>query len=172
MIICPNCNHREFVGALFCSECAAKLISTGRLSSAVSEQVVQEEIRNSIYRNRRLNYVGTGSLMSNKKLYLHVMDSDQFYPVKSNSRIVLGRKADSQTQMPDIDLSPFHAYAYGVSRLHAEIRYDDHGMVVIDLSSSNGTRINGQMITPHVEYPLTIGDIITLGKFRIQIVQK
>jgi hypothetical protein len=171
MIICPNCNHREYVGALFCSECAAKLISTGRLSSAVSDQVIQEEIRNSIYRNRRLNFVGTGPLMANKSIHLHVMDSEQFYLLKLNSRVILGRITDNQSQIPDIDLSPFQAYTYGVSRLHAEIRYDDRGIVVVDLSSSNGTRINGQLITPHVEYPLTIGDIITLGKFRIQIIQ-
>ncbi len=28
MIICPNCHHQEFAGALFCSECATQLVVT------------------------------------------------------------------------------------------------------------------------------------------------
>ena len=33
MIICPNCHHKELPGALFCSECGARLISLDYLTT-------------------------------------------------------------------------------------------------------------------------------------------
>jgi pSer/pThr/pTyr-binding forkhead associated (FHA) protein len=43
-------------------------------------------------------------------------------------------------------------------------------VVVTDLGSSNGTRVNGQKIVPHVDYPINHGDIIALGKLKIQVI--
>ncbi len=40
----------------------------------------------------------------------------------------------------------------------------------MDLGSSNGTRVNGQKIVPHVDYPVKHGDIIALGKLKIQLI--
>jgi pSer/pThr/pTyr-binding forkhead associated (FHA) protein len=45
-------------------------------------------------------------------------------------------------------------------------------VVITDLGSSNGTRVNGQKIVPHVDYPLNHGDMIALGKFAIQVLIK
>ncbi len=33
MIVCPNCHHKELPGALFCSECGARLISLDYLTT-------------------------------------------------------------------------------------------------------------------------------------------
>ena len=41
--------------------------------------------------------------------------------------------------------------------------------MIVDLGSSNGTRINGQKIVPNVNYPLKDGDIIALGRIKMQI---
>jgi pSer/pThr/pTyr-binding forkhead associated (FHA) protein len=42
-------------------------------------------------------------------------------------------------------------------------------VVVTDLGSANGTRVNGMQITPHIPYPIKHGDILSLGKFKIQL---
>lgn len=39
----------------------------------------------------------------------------------------------------------------------------------MDLGSSNGTRINGQKIVPHVEYTINHGDLVVLGKLKVQV---
>ncbi|MEJ5202785.1 MAG: zinc ribbon domain-containing protein, partial [Anaerolineales bacterium] len=33
MIQCPNCNHQEMEGALFCSECGAQLVAQGSVTT-------------------------------------------------------------------------------------------------------------------------------------------
>ena len=55
MILCPNCLHKELVGAFFCSECGAQLVysngvptstirtTSGGLSAETLTQQVQEE---------------------------------------------------------------------------------------------------------------------------------
>jgi pSer/pThr/pTyr-binding forkhead associated (FHA) protein len=57
----------------------------------------------------------------------------------------------------------------GVSRLHASVRLDGQQVLVTDLGSVNGTRLNGQKIPPHKPCALSHGDILTLGKLKLQI---
>ena len=71
--------------------------------------------------------------------------------------------------MPDIDLTPYQAYASGVSRLHAVVKRENNRVAVMDLGSSNGTYVNGRRLNPHTEEALSHGDIVALGKLKIQI---
>jgi pSer/pThr/pTyr-binding forkhead associated (FHA) protein len=81
----------------------------------------------------------------------------------------LGRVSGNQPILPDIDLTPFQAYEGGVSRLHATIRVDPDQVFINDLGSANGTRINGKKMAAHSTQELADGDMISLGKFKIQI---
>ena len=47
-----------------------------------------------------------------------------------------------------------------MSRNHAEIRPSDSGYLVVDLGSTNGTKVNGRRVT---ERELVDGDSITFG---------
>ena len=82
----------------------------------------------------------------------------------------MGRLSENQPIEPDIDLTPFKAFDNGVSRLHAVIRHNEGNIVLVDLGSSNGTYVNGMRIMPNVEQPLRHGDIVALGKLKMQIV--
>lgn len=54
----------------------------------------------------------------------------------------------------------------GVSRRHAELRRStDGGFVLVDLGSTNGTRVNGVVVGEH---RLTDGDEITVGNTRLR----
>ncbi len=57
----------------------------------------------------------------------------------------------------------------GVSRIHATFKITSQGLTITDLGSSNGTRINGLKIVPHIEYPVNHGDVVSLGKLKMQI---
>jgi len=64
--------------------------------------------------------------------------------------LVLGRGLEADLQLADV----------GVSRRHAEVRLDADGASVVDLGSTNGTRVNGRRVA---SAPLRDGDHIGLG---------
>jgi hypothetical protein len=68
---------------------------------------------------------------------------------------VIGRGADATIRLQDSS----------VSRRHAEIRPNADGYVVVDLGSTNGTRVNGAGIT---ERQLRDGDTISVGDSQLR----
>ena len=90
-------------------------------------------------------------------------------PLEGLSEFTLGRSSEDQPILPDVDLAPYHAYEYGVSRLHASIKIEQPFALLIDFGSANGTQLNGQKLLPDKPYPITHGDIFTLGKMKIQL---
>ena len=70
----------------------------------------------------------------------------------------IGRDVASDIQLLDSE----------ASRLHAEIRVDEHhGCELIDLGSSNGTRLNGTKI--EVRTRLIPGDLVQIGDTTIEL---
>jgi pSer/pThr/pTyr-binding forkhead associated (FHA) protein len=102
-------------------------------------------------------------------LTLNILGTGDSIKIKKTDEVILGRVSEGQPVVPDIDLTPYKAYEAGVSRMHASIRAQEKNLTLTDLGSANGTRINGRQITSHIPYPLNHGDILTLGKFKIQI---
>lgn len=103
------------------------------------------------------------------KISLNLLDSQTVLPVPSQKEFTLGRVSEGQPVAPDIDLAPFQAYEAGVSRLHAALQIAGEQAIVKDLGSANGTRLNGKRIPANIPFPVVDGDILTLGKFKIQI---
>lgn len=163
-IICPNCNNEEPTGAIFCSECGTKLISSDGLSTATiqatdtrfSEPGIQQEPE-------------TPTPVSEAQVSLHIIRTGQILPLVGRTEYTLGRISKGQSILPDIDLSPYDAYSQGVSRLHATLKLKDNQLYIEDLGSSNGTRINNNKIIAHQDQLLHHGDVIALGRFKIQM---
>jgi len=107
---------------------------------------------------------------NNVWISLHMLDSGQILPISERSEFTMGRISDNQPIMPDIDLSTFKAYDSGVSRLHAVIRRNGGNVIVMDLGSSNGTYVNGTRLMPNMEQPLHHGDVVALGRLKMQVV--
>jgi pSer/pThr/pTyr-binding forkhead associated (FHA) protein len=82
---------------------------------------------------------------------------------------IIGRVDNKSSYTPDIDLTPHNALQKGLSRRHAAlVRYQ--GMVhILDLSSVNGTFLNGQRLAPEVPQLIRTGDKIRFGNFNIQL---
>ncbi len=64
--------------------------------------------------------------------------------------VTFGRRPESTVQLADPN----------VSRNHAEIRPHGNGWVLVDLGSTNGTRVNGVRVSSH---ELTEGDEVAFG---------
>ena len=162
-IMCPNCHHQELEGALFCSECGTKLVSEDGLSTAAiraTESTITE--------------VGEAPpppppiKATEARISLHIVRTGQILPLVGRDDFTIGRVSQGQSILPDIDLTPYEAYSQGVSRLHATIRIEQKKITIEDLGSSNGTRINSKKINPHQHHPIIHGDVIALGRFKIQ----
>jgi len=167
MIICPNCQHQEISGALFCSECGAQTF----LSEPISTQDIQREDATEMFSTSQALPVQAPPppISSDAVISLHLVDSGKILPLAGRVEFSLGRITEGQPILPDIDLTPYDAYPQGVSRLHAALKIVNQRMVIVDLGSSNGTRVNGQKIVPNIDYPLNHGDIFALGRLKIQL---
>jgi phage tail-like protein len=71
--------------------------------------------------------------------------------------IIIGRQ-------PDLDLILEHQQ---VSRRHAALHRTANECMLVDLNSANGTRLNGQRLTPQVPVVLKPGDSIQIGAFNL-----
>jgi pSer/pThr/pTyr-binding forkhead associated (FHA) protein len=100
---------------------------------------------------------------------LHMIESGQIISLADRDEFTIGRTSEGQPIMPDVDLTDFNAYANGVSRLHCVIKKANSKTVVMDLGSSNGTFRNGVRLSVHVETPINHGDVLSLGKLKIQV---
>jgi pSer/pThr/pTyr-binding forkhead associated (FHA) protein len=169
MILCPNCHHEEIPGSLFCSECGAQLV----VSEMSTTQHIQRNPSDFLNVHPPAQNQGAQSTaqapVKDAVVSLHMVDTGQIVNLTGQTEFTLGRTSEGQPILPDVDLSAYEAYSKGVSRLHAALKIHNQRVVITDLGSSNGTRVNGQKIVPHVDYPLSHGDMIALGKFAIQI---
>jgi hypothetical protein len=163
-IICPNCNNEEPNGAIFCSECGTKLIGDDGLTTATIRATSEK------FTDAGEEYQPDMPLpVSEAQISLHIIRTGQILPLIGRAEYTLGRISKGQSILPDIDLSPYDAYSQGVSRLHTTIKIKDDQIYIEDLGSSNGTHINNQKIAPHNDKLVQHGDVLALGRFKIQI---
>ncbi len=80
----------------------------------------------------------------------------------AGDRIILGEESLTIGRLPSCDIPVPDP---NVSRKHAEIRPSGAGYVVVDLGSTNGTRVNGATVN---ERKLSDGDVIAVGTTRLR----
>jgi len=165
MIVCPNCRHNEISGTLFCSECGTLLEGV----SGVATQTISRSPAIQFPEKLNLETTNVPPPEPQYAVAVSILDSGFIIPLENKEEFTLGRSAEGQPILPDVDLAPHKAYEYGVSRLHASLRFEGNQILASDLGSVNGTRLNGQRIPPHKPYELKHGDILTLGKLKLQI---
>jgi hypothetical protein len=83
--------------------------------------------------------------------------------------MVIGRVDPLVDEQPDLDLTPYEAEGWGVSRHHARIERRGKTLHIIDLNSTNGTYVNGRRLAPQQTYLLRAGDEIRLGGLELNI---
>lgn len=166
MIECPTCKHREFVGTLFCSECGTRLVTATQVPTmGISRDKLSQEAKATRPAMSRAPDLTTGALLG-----LKVIASGELLSLVGRDNYTLGRSIAGQAVIPDVDLNKYEAYDAGISRMHAELRIADDGVYVVDLESSNGTIVNGKRIAAQEPEPINHGDILQLGRLRLQVI--
>lgn len=161
MIHCPVCQSKELEGTIFCSECGAQLVRPGAY--------LQDE--RSINRASRSSRAETLSASEEKPapLWLKIIETGEILKLPEWPQATLGRVSEGQDLLPDVDLTPYHAFELGVSRLHAMFVVQGNRPCLIDLGSANGTKVNEVRLVPKTPQELANGDRIALGKLQIQV---
>ena len=160
MIMCRACQHQEIEGALFCGECGAQMQVLTTLDIHTDGINIRDFNEPPPKRSRK---------SASETMSLQILEGGQLlFPLMDKNELTIGRVSDGQAIMPDIDLTPYEAYEYGVSRLHAVLKKNKDIVTIKDLGSSNGTYVDRARLKPEQEYPLSHGNIISLGKLKIQ----
>ncbi len=176
MITCPNCNHHHREGYLFCENCGGPLgskdiqiekgtIVLNKASQDLMEQAMRPNLSTLQAEDHGLGVVLPQELRvtHDAVIELHVADAEMPIVLAATGRTVLGRSDSRSANRPDVDLSPYNAINNGVSRIHAAIDSTDNTLTVVDLGSSNGTYLNGRMLTVNQPSILRNGDEISFG---------
>ncbi|MFN8418970.1 MAG: FHA domain-containing protein [Anaerolineae bacterium] len=84
--------------------------------------------------------------------------------------VTLGRRLANTSLLEVFDLTSSGGIALGVSRRHAQVFFDEHGVLCIrDVGSTNGTYINGERLEGDQIMRLISGMVVMLGRFSIHL---
>jgi hypothetical protein len=159
---CPVCKYNNAIEATLCAYCGAELGGTYKVN--LRTQLLDEE---SIAVPDAVRRAQTDELLPETGIALYLLNNLKPITVQTDNEFVLGRKMED-TADTVVDLSPYDGYVGGVSRRHAMIRQSKNGVELIDLGSVNGTWLNDERLRANIPYPLQSGELIGLGKLRLQ----
>jgi hypothetical protein len=145
---CPSCKLGIDANSVVCRHCGATLDLTppGRIEN--------------------LNNLTAKLPNPNAGMAVYPVGTTTPITVTEDKEFILGRETGEGAEKI-VDLTRLDAFAMGVSRRHAMIRAVDTGYVLIDLNSSNGTWLNGQILVPTIVYDLPSGSNIQLGHLKL-----
>lgn len=90
--------------------------------------------------------------------------------IEVKDQVLLGRADPSDdSTIPKVDLSPYSAIDYGVSRRHATLLKIKNVLHIRDADSHNGTTMNDMPLVDQQVYPLNDGDSLRLGRMQITV---
>lgn len=167
MKICPNCTHQEIEGALFCSECAANLFDSAYSGSNDAEG--NQFLTNEFSKEELLGEVNTRKFDSLEAVCFQLIHSGVLLHLSKDHKMIIGRSVNGQPLLPDIDLTPYDGFENGVSRVHGEVLWNDDEILITDLDSANGTRVNDIKIAAFRPFPVKLDDIIVFGRLQVKI---
>ena len=85
------------------------------------------------------------------------------------NRLIMGCAWLRSDDDVSVDLTRFGAANFGVSRRHASVLIEAGDVFLVDLNSTNGTRLNGKAARPGQPYRLRDGDEIEFAHLRCTI---
>ena len=138
---CPACGADRETDAVFCQDCGYNYSTGARPPSWEVAVAVDPSLKSEESPEPPAN-------IESRLIRLHA-DSN-----------LIGRKSEKRAIFPEIALDLDDA----VSHRHAMLTKSREGSLVLrDLGSANGTRLNGVDVQPLTDTPLKNGDDITLG---------
>lgn len=168
MITCPNCQHLEYDGELVCSKCGAPLVeppkprASGKGTKAFdAKQLGQSTAEAAAASAIPALHPGQIALVMVTAPHPLILDVRPEY--------ILGREESVEGEADVIDFGPYSGRELGVSRQHASLRVTHQQLLLMDLGSTNGTRLKGDLLSPHQPARVENGAEVRLGKLPLKI---
>jgi len=157
--ICPVCEAKNELNSLVCYVCGSTFTTGGTLR-------VERPSEN---KPNHMQQVGEITKMYGDSFVLYVVgDENPIIVSKKEERITIGRAVPG-SESPLVDLMEYGAGMLGISRIHAAITPSEHGYMIEDMNSTNGTWLNGVRLMPHAPSMLHNGDKLRLGEMSLFI---
>ncbi len=162
-VVCTHCDHVNQVGALVCENCHQSLIKN--TSVAVVNTDWLTDTRKLM--TEEIEVAGPPAQPDAYEVILRVPGAPHPLVLElTEGGLILGRTDLEKRIFPDVDLSPFGAEDYGVSRRHARLTVNTstREVEITDLGSLNGTYVNGARLDAHQSRFLNSGDEVHLSR--------
>ena len=160
MNICDSCSFKNEPTAALCAKCGEPLLHGQDL--ATERQHLAWKLR------PRVSW-GDIRLAPNTLLVLYVATASEPLILPRQEQILIGRAGASGLRQPHVDLAPYEAVEYGVSRLHASLDIQNEAVLITDLRSKNGTYLNGLQLSPGQSKIVCNGDELCFGNLLVSI---
>ncbi|NPA06854.1 MAG: FHA domain-containing protein [Chloroflexi bacterium] len=147
MIRCPVCGATALEGSLYCSECGSPLWE---------QEQAHDETTSPQTETRLLDACPA-------QVQLWLERDDVTVDLPGSGPWDLGRAAKS------LPLTAYIRPQDGVSRRHARLYWENDRLYLVDLGSTNGTKINGQRLQPWQPVPVRDGDVVQMGRLRFYV---
>mgnify|MGYP002620309532 CR=1 FL=1 len=158
MIVCPNCKEEIDDNSRFCDQCGQQLLFCTRCGRVGLG-------RRCIHCGGEMGELSEGEAMATTvhSMPLLILQNGALgLSLVGENQAVIGRKQGPYSQQL--------AQQGYISGTHAQLRYHaDKGWCIVDLGSSNGTRVSGRLLAPDVEETLRSGDIVALANVELQV---
>jgi hypothetical protein len=157
MKLCSACQTHNPIANTLCEKCGTPLVAllpariTVRVPDIMKETVAIPELAKPSQRFE--DAMGVYIVGQTEPILLDA----------SITKVLIGRYSPGES-VPTIDLTPFDAHLFGVSRQHAMIFRSENGVFLQDLGSTNGTWLNDKRLTAQKLYEMKSGDLIRLGQ--------
>ena len=170
-VACPVCGAAALPGEAFCDNCGASLTGPAYQAPAPAYPAhpasapAPAPATTGAYPPTHVPYPAVGARTAS--LVVLSPPPPATLQVPDRAELIVGRSDPQSNSYPDVDLGPYGGLELGVSRRHFRLTRNGDQFYIEDLSSMNGTVVNGQRIPPHTLHPLRPGDRIVLGKMEL-----
>ncbi|MBZ0301114.1 MAG: FHA domain-containing protein [Anaerolineae bacterium] len=155
MNTCPYCQHDNREGVLVCEYCGRSVSIFANLPT----RVMPDESTPVTPR-----WKGTNHFTTDTRVVLHLDSAREPLVLPLNQPTRIGRTNTAENQYPDVDLTPYGAFASGVSSHHVQLERHEDYLMLTDLGSTNGTYLNGTRVQPHQAVAVHDGAEVRLGR--------
>jgi hypothetical protein len=164
---CHECGEQYLAGTLFCGECGAYLLAHDDIQTTLQVSPAPGVVDGDVP-TQPLNYRLGFGIKADRIIFV-IPSSGRQLKLDLGNEISIGRVDTRRGIWPEVDLTLDEGAESGVSRRHALVRNSDEGVVVIDLGSSNGTRVNDRRLPPERPHLLSNGDSVRFGRLLVKI---
>ncbi len=168
---CPYCHKQNHQGVILCEHCGRKLRDFTELDLLNTRELANSKPgrATSTLEKVQVQDTSSGYLYQSAYLTLELLDTNRKIYLQTQGHISFGRADPATNWKPTIDLTPYGAIERGVSRAHADLYFEGDQVFILELGSANGTRVNGQPVQTGQALQVRNGDVIELGRLRVQV---